>query len=201
MPAKVLVKGLAMAAADPEMAAKTLMVVVVVALLPLVLIAAPFVLVISTPFAPQSVMEAYEEETTTAIMATSDGYYGPVGIDWRAVLVLDAVRFRQDFSNIETALLLPPAQRELFMREIRELALKFVEVVEVRGVERHVGYEDVYNAEGEVIGERAVYAIVQVPVYRLRSLEEVADLVGFTEEERQWAAVMYKSVKETGGDF
>jgi len=111
-----------MAVADPEGTAKVFLGVVVVVLLPLLLIFSPFVLVLSTPLAPQSVMEAYEAETTTAMMSTSDGYYGPVEIDWRAILVLDAVRFRQDFSHIEKALLLPPVQRELFMREIRELA-------------------------------------------------------------------------------
>jgi len=195
MVGKLLLKGLTMAVADPEGAAKVFLGVVVVAVLPLFLIVSPFVLVLSTPLAPQSVMDAYEEETTTAIMATSDGYYGPVEIDWRAVLVLDAVRFRQDFSRVENALLLPPMMREVFMREIRELALKFVEVVEVRAVERHVGYENVYNEDGEFIGERPVYAVVKVPVYRLRSLEEVAELLGFTAEEQQWATAMMESLR------
>jgi len=184
-----------MAVADPEGTAKVFLGVVVVLLLPLFLVASPFILVLSTPLAPPAVMEAYEEETTTAIMATSDGYYGPVEIDWRAVLVLDAVRFRQDFSHVENALLLPPMMREVVMREIRELALKFVEVVEVRAVERHVGYEAVYNEEGEVIGERPIYAVVKVPVYRLRSLAEVAELLGFTPEEQQWAAAMLESLR------
>jgi len=184
-----------MAVADPEGTAKVFLGVVVVLLLPLFLVASPFILVLSTPLAPPAVMEAYEEETAIAIMATGDGYDGAVEIDWRAVLVLDAVRFRQDFSHIEKALLLPPAQRELFMREIRELALKFVELVEVREVERHVGYENVYNEEGEVIGERPVYVVVKVPVYRLRSLAEVADLLGFTVEEQQWAAAMMESLR------
>jgi len=195
MVGKLLLKGLTMAVADPEGTAKVFLGVVVVAVLPLFLIVSPFVLVLSTPLAPQSVMDAYEEETTTAIMATSDGYYGPVEIDWRAVLVLDAVRFRQDFSRVENALLLPPMMREVFMREIRELALKFVEVVEVRAVERHVGYENVYNEDGEFIGERPVYAVVKVPVYRLRSLEEVAELLGFTAEEQQWATAMMESLR------
>ena len=195
MVGKLLLKGLTMAVADPEGTAKVILVVLVVAVLPLLLVISPFVLVLSTPLAPQSVMEAYEEETTTAIMTTSDGYYGPVEIDWRAVLVLDAVRFRQDFSHVENALLLPPMMREVFMREIRELALKFVEVVEVRAVERHVGYEDVYNEEGEFIGERPIYAVVKVPVYRLRSLAEVAELLGFTPEEQQWAAAMLESLR------
>ena len=184
-----------MAVADPEGTAKVFLGVVVVLLLPLFLVASPFILVLSTPLAPPAVMEAYEEETTTAIMATSDGYYGPVEIDWRAVLVLDAVRFRQDFSHVENALLLPPMMREVFMREIRELALKFVEVVEVRAVERHVGYEDVYNEEGEFIGERPIYAVVKVPVYGLRSLEEVAGLLGFTVEEQRWAVAMMESLR------
>jgi len=195
MVGKLLLKGLTMAVADPEGTAKVFLGVVVVLLLPLFLVASPFILVLSTPLAPPAVMEAYEEETTTAIMATSDGYYGPVEIDWRAVLVLDAVRFRQDFSHVENALLLPPMMREVVMREIRELALKFVEVVEVRAVERHVGYEAVYNEEGEVIGERPIYAVVKVPVYRLRSLAEVAELLGFTPEEQQWAAAMLESLR------
>ncbi|MBS3949745.1 MAG: hypothetical protein KGZ53_03660 [Peptococcaceae bacterium] len=196
MPAKAaFVKGILMAAADPEMAAKTLLAVLMVILSFLLLVVSPFVLVLSTPLAPSAVMEAYEEETEIAIMATADGYDGAVEIDWRAVLVLDAVRFRQDFSHVENALLLPPMLRELFMREIRELALKFVELVEFREVTRHVGYENVYNEEGEVIGERPVYVEVKVPVYRLRSLEEVAELLGFTAEEQQWAATMMESLR------
>jgi len=192
---QLLLKGLAMAVADPEGTAKVILGVVVVAVLPLLLIFSPVVLVLSTPLAPQSVMDAYKIETATAIMATSDGYYGPVEIDWRAVLVLDAVRFRQDFSRIENALLLPPMMREVVMRESREQALKFVEVVEVREVTRHVGYEDVYNDEGEIIGERPIYEVVKVRVYRLRSLAEVAQLLGFTPEEQQWAAAMFESLR------
>jgi len=195
MVGKLLLKGLTMAVADPEGTAKVFLGVVVVAVLPLFLIVSPFVLVLSTPLAPQSVMAAYEEETEIAIMATADGYDGAVEIDWRAVLVVDAVRFRQDFSHVENALLLPPMLREVFMREIRELALKFVELVEFREVTRHVGYENVYNEEGEVIGERPVYVEVKVPVYRLRSLEEVAELLGFTAEEQQWATAMMESLR------
>ncbi|MBS4055348.1 MAG: hypothetical protein KGZ64_11400 [Thermaerobacter sp.] len=195
MVGKLLLKGLTMAVADPEGTAKVFLGVVVVAVLPLFLIVSPFVLVLSTPLAPQSVMAAYEEETEIAIMATADGYDGAVEIDWRAVLVVDAVRFRQDFSHVENALLLPPMLREVFMREIRELALKFVELVEFREVTRHVGYENVYNEEGEVIGERPVYQEVKVPVYRVRSLVEVAELLGFTAEEQQWAVAMMESLR------
>jgi len=186
MPAKAaLLKGILMAAADPEMAAKTLLVVLMVILSFLLLVVSPFVLVLSTPLAPPETVQLYVEGTAEAITALGEGWYGPPEIDWRAVVAVDAARRRQDFSGVT-------------LLGVEELALLFVEVVETREKTVFVGYEPVYDEEGNVVGERPVYQTMLIPVYRVLSMAEVGTLLGMTAEEIQWAEAMFNTIREGG---
>jgi hypothetical protein len=91
----------------------------------------------------------------------------PVRIDPLDVLVVSAVRRRQDFSYAS-------------VRKARDLAWNFVE---------KTGYHVVTEIAGYVEGA-PVYSTRKYPLYRVRTLEEVMELFRFTEEDRRWALQM-----------
>ncbi|MBS3984338.1 MAG: hypothetical protein KGZ66_01880 [Selenomonadales bacterium] len=207
MAAKVALKAAVWAAMNPEDAGKVILVVVGLVFFPLFILAAPFLLMVSTPLAPPQAIQLYMQATDEAMSSLAGEWHGPPEIDWRAVLAVDAVRRRQDFSSFEFPDLkgLPPEHpavrlRNAKLQEIRELALRFVEIEDFIEVEKFVGYETIYDEEGNAVGERAVYTVVRIPVYRVLPVAEVAGLLGMTAEEGQWAEVMYQTIKK-GGHF
>jgi len=139
----------------------------------LLIIIAPFALFISGPMAPPSMIDIYVQGTNQAEEATADGYYGKLEINSMDVLTISAVQRKQDFSSAS-------------IRRARELARNFIEKTGYRP--KKIGYDPVFDEAGNEIGQSPVYE--DFPVYRIKSLEEVAASLGFTEEERQWACEM-----------
>jgi len=202
MVGKLLLKGLTMAVADPEGTAKVFLGVVVVAVLPIFFVVSPFVLFLSRPLVRPVVLQLYAEGVGRTIQSTADSYYGPVPIEWEAVLAIDTVLFEQDFSHLEMAVTHEPYRmyydpeiREEELQKIAQRARRFIEHVGTAQVERKVGYENIYNEDGEVVGERPVYKLVSVPVLQLKSLEKVLEILEFTPYQVQWAQVLLESLR------
>ncbi|HHW56768.1 MAG TPA: M23 family metallopeptidase [Clostridia bacterium] len=89
--------------------------------------------------------------------STGSKYSERVQINWRQLVAIDAVRFQQDFSKANSY-------------EIEELAKMFIEKV-----------DEVEERSGEPPNE-----IVEVyPIYKLRSLDEVLNLLNFSASEKE----------------
>jgi len=122
---------------------------------------------VSMPMATPSMIDIYIRGTDQAEALTAGGWGGPVQIDPLDVLVVSAVRRRQDFSSAS-------------VRKARDLAGKFIEKTGYHEVTEIIGY-----AEGA-----PVYSTRRYPVYRVRTLAEVMAAPGFTEDDRRWALQM-----------
>lgn len=120
----------------------------------LLLLIAPFALLVSTPFAPPSMMDIYAQGTDRAELVTVNGCDGKLEIDPMDVLILSAALRKQDFSSVS-------------VRRAQNLASRFIE---------KTGYCFKGNA--------------YFPIYRIRSLDEVAIALGLGAEERQWVFEM-----------
>lgn len=89
-----------------------------------------------------------------------------MGPDWRELVAIDAVRFKQDFSKATP-------------EGAYKLASMFVQNV------------------GEVVTENGLH----FPVYRLLSLDEVLDMLDFTEEEKNKVEEFFEFLKNTDLSF
>lgn len=158
---------------NPRLVLKILAVVVFGFLLLLLLLIAPFVLLVGAPLAPPSMIDIYIQGTDRAEQITADGYYGKLEIDPMDVLALSAALREQDFSSAS-------------VRRTQNLASNFVEKTGYR--DKKVGYENDYDEEGNIVGQTAVYETF--PVYRIKSLDEVAAALGLTGEKRLWVVEM-----------
>lgn len=158
---------------NPRLVLKILAVVVFGFLLLLLLLIAPFVLLVGAPLAPPSMIDIYIQGTDRAEQITADGYYGKLEIDPMDVLALSASLREQDFSSAS-------------VRRTQNLASNFVEKTGYR--DKKVGYENDYDEEGNIVGQTAVYETF--PVYRIKSLDEVAAALGLTGEKRLWVIEM-----------
>lgn len=162
---------------DPEATGKAFLVMLVVLFFPLLVIIAPFVLFLSAPLAPPSVTEMYVQGTQQAIETTAGGLGGSVVVDWHEVLIIDAVRNKQDFSRVQ-------------VHDVKELAMSFIEQTGTYDVSEKTGYKRVYDPQGGFVGLEPVYTVTTVPIYRVKSFAEVMESLGFTQEQRTWAQTM-----------
>jgi len=198
----VLGKAVASAAiANPEASGKTLLVVLVALLFPLLVILAPFVLFLSVPLAAPPVTEMYVQGTQEVIDATVDSlwcdantcpappgrdcpgcYPGPVSLDWRDVIVLDAVRRTQDFSHVG-------------VDDVKDSAMRFLERTGTHFRKVKVGYRNVYDSEGRLVRTEPVYEMIPIPIYRVESLDGVMRILDFTQEQREWAHNMREGMR------
>ncbi len=189
------------AIADPEATGKALLVVLVVVFFPLLVIMAPLVLFLSAPLAPPSVTEMYAQITQEVIDATVDSlwcdantcptpperdcpgcYPGPVSLDWRDVIVLDAVRREQDFSHVG-------------VDDVKDSVMFFIEQTGTYFRRVKVGYRNVYDSEGRLVGTEPVYEMIPIPIYRVESLDGAMRILNFTQEQREWAHNMREGMK------
>ena len=130
----------------------------------LMILIAPLALFLSGPMSPPSMIDIYVKGTDQAEEITADGYYGKLEINPMDVLTISAVQRRQDFSSAS-------------VRRSRNLAKRFIEHTGYRA--KKIGYDDNGNP---------IYK--DFPVYRIKSLEEVAISLGFSGEEVRWAIEM-----------
>jgi len=158
---------------NPRIVVKIIVAATLVFLFFLLLLIAPFALLISAPLSPPSMVDIYVQGTDRAEQLTADGYYGKLEIDPMDVLTISAVLRKQDFSSAS-------------VRRVQNLAGSFIEKTGYR--DKKVGYDPVFDEEGNVIGQTPRYETF--PVYRIRNIEEVASVLGFTEEEKRWAMEM-----------
>jgi len=186
MPAKLAAKAVVWAVMNPESTGKAILVAFVIAVFPLFILAAPFVLFISVPLVEQPTIDLYREVTEEAVLAFPEGYYGPPGIEWEAVLALDAVLRLQDFSRVT-------------LEDVEKLASMFVEVVETRERKVFVGYRTIYDEEGQPAGSEPVYEIRLLPVYKTRTLSEMGGHLGLSFEQIRWAETMLEGLRAKRG--
>ena len=158
---------------NPRLVLKIVIGAVLVILFFLLLLITPLALFVSSPLAPPSLIDFYVKGTDQAEEDTAGGYYGKLEINPIDVLTISAVQRKQDFSSAS-------------IRRARDLARRFIEKTGYRA--KKIGYDPVFDEEGNEIGQTPVYR--DFPVYRIKSLEEVAADLGFTEEERQWVSQM-----------
>jgi hypothetical protein len=146
--------------------------------LPLLVAVSALARFVSAPLAAPSMIDIYVRGIDKAEALTADGWGGPVQIDQADVLIVSAVLRRQDFSSAS-------------VRKARDLARNFIE---------KTGYHVVTEIAGYVEGA-PVYSTRRYPVYRVRTLEEVMKLLGFTEDDRRWARQMRGGAAGFGAGF
>ncbi|TYP56841.1 M23 family metallopeptidase [Thermosediminibacter litoriperuensis] len=141
---------------EPEKVIKFLLIAFFIpAILLILLFAGPIVAYERVPLAAPSQIKIYVDAAEKVSETTKNPYSEGVNVDWRPLVAIDAVRFKQDFSKATTA----GAER---------LAEMFIEKTDEIEVE-----------EGDPPVVRSY------PIYRLRSLDEVLDELIFSEEEKE----------------
>jgi len=115
--------------------------------------AGPITAVEKIPLVSYEQIQMYISIAKKVSESTKNPYSEGIEIDWRQLIAIDAVRFRQDFSKANP-------------QEVEELANLFLEKV-----------GEVKVKEGD---EVKVY-----PIYRLRTLDEVLDILHFSREEKE----------------
>jgi murein DD-endopeptidase MepM/ murein hydrolase activator NlpD len=115
--------------------------------------AGPITAVEKIPLVSYEQIQMYISIAKKVSESTKNPYSEGVEIDWKQLVAIDAVRFRQDFSKANS-------------QEAEELAKLFIEKV-----------GEVKVKEGD---EVKVY-----PIYRLRSLDEVLNILHFSREEKE----------------
>ncbi|EIV99927.1 M23 family metallopeptidase [Thermoanaerobacter siderophilus] len=115
--------------------------------------AGPITAVEKIPLVSYEQIQMYISIAKKVSESTKNPYSEGVEIDWRQLVAIDAVRFKQDFSEANP-------------QEVEELAKLFLEKV-----------GEVKVKEGD---EVKIY-----PIYRLRSLDEVLNILHFSREEKE----------------
>jgi len=141
---------------EPENVIKFLIVFFFIPSLLLILFfAGPITAYERVPLASPGQIKIYVDAAKKISESTKNPYSEGVEIDWRPLVAIDAVRFGQDFSKVS------PTKAEM-------LAEMFIEKT------------------GEIEVEEGAPPVLRTyPVYRLRSLNEVLDKLGFTGEKKE----------------
>ncbi|MGB9841017.1 M23 family metallopeptidase [Thermovenabulum sp.] len=121
----------------------------------ILLFAGPITAYERVPLAAAGQIKIYVDAAEKVSEITKNPYSEGVEVDWRPLVAVDAVRLKQDFSKATPA----GAERlaEMFIEKTGEIKVK----------------------------EKDPPVVRSYPIYRLRSLDEVLDKLGFTEEEKE----------------